>query len=70
MTKRARTRAARGMKMMMRVAGNGEGEGGKAMAMAIRVVSKRTLTVMKRAMVTKMRLGGAEGGNDRPLRVT
>ncbi len=67
MTTWARSRA---MVTMMRVASNKEGEGSKSMAMATRVVGKQMATTMKRAMAKKSRLGGAGGGNDRPLCAT
>jgi hypothetical protein len=58
MTKRERARVARAMAMAMRVVGNEEGKGNKAMAMATRVAGKWTATVMKRPMVTAMRVAG------------
>ncbi len=58
------------MATTMRVVGNGEGKGGKAMATATMVACKEMATAMKRAMATKMRLGGAGGGNDQPLHAT
>ncbi len=44
----------------------------RAIVLATRVADKRTVmaTATKRAMATKMRLGGAGGGNDRPLCAT
>ncbi len=70
MTKRARVRAARAMVTMMRVVGDKEGGGSKVMAMAKRLAGERTATVMKRAMATKMRLGGTGGSNGHPLCTT
>jgi hypothetical protein len=68
-TNRARARAARAMKMAMRVVGDKKGDGGKAMTMATRVAGDRTATATKRAMATKT-IGGTGGGNDQPLHST
>ncbi len=71
-TKRARERVARAMEMTMRVAGDNEGKGGKVILRVTRAAGKQMATAMatKRAMATKMRLGGAGGGNDQPLHTT
>jgi hypothetical protein len=50
------------MAMAIRVAGNeeGKGKGGKVMAMVIRVTGKWTVTAIKRAMATVMRVAGKQ----------
>ncbi len=40
------------------------GKGGKAMAMVTWVAGEQTATATKRAMATKIRVGGAGGGDD------
>ncbi len=70
-TKRSRARVARAIETIMRVAGKEEGKGSKAMTRATRLAGERSATgmatVMKRAMATTTRLGGAWGGDDQLL---